>query len=179
MLILIHKLDSTTTTVASGNQIPNTFLNYPKTPVYSNVQPIVYPNTVEGAKTLSTSRNRQHPVLASDFSGAKSYPSQTATIPMTCSRKLEFSTKPSQPIFASERTKVQGFETTSYTCHSVPGKTSMVKVTALEFNLPPGHPEKCLRGECHNKRFVAEDGCLKYYCSKACERVEHPLNFTP
>jgi hypothetical protein len=158
----------------------SSFLNYPRTPVYSNTQQIVYPNTVEGGKTLSMSRDKQIPVLASDFSGAKSFPSEStgAATPMACSRKLEFSNNPSEPIFASERTKVQGFKATSYSCQSVPGKASMVKVTALEFNLPQGHPEKCSRPECHNRRFVTEDGGLKYYCSKACERTEHPLNFT-
>eukprot|EP00826_Nyctotherus_ovalis_P038348 TRINITY_DN3587_c0_g4_i1.p1 TRINITY_DN3587_c0_g4~~TRINITY_DN3587_c0_g4_i1.p1 ORF type:complete len:177 (+),score=20.31 TRINITY_DN3587_c0_g4_i1:552-1082(+) len=172
--------------VPSGEQVmstgPNISANYPRTPVYSN--PVFFQHSTESARPLS--KGKPAPILASDYSGAKSFPDELAgevkgtyRTPMACSRKLEFSTNSTETFLASERTKVQRLDSSSYTCSSVPGKASLVKVTALEFNLPPGHPEKCMRAECHNKRFIAEDGCLMYYCSKACERTEFQYHNTP
>lgn len=177
------RIDSIAGSVSSGDQVmsagPSISTNYPRTPVYSN--PVFFQHSTE-----SMSKGKPAPIFASDYSGAKGFPDELAgevkstyKTPMACSRKLEFSTNSTETFLASERTKVQRLDSASHVCSSVPGKASLVKVTALEFNLPPGHPEKCTRADCHNKRFVAENGCLMYYCSKACERAEFQYHNTP
>jgi len=51
-------------------------------------------------------------------------------------------------------------------------KSSLIKVTPLDSNLPNGHPAKCNRPGCGNRKFINKDGTVFPYCSRACGRAE-------
>ena len=81
----------------------------------------------------------------------------TFRTPFSCNRRLDYSdfTSMSTPPF----------------CNFVTEKECSTKITPLDINLPEGHPDKCIRPGCHNKRFVEPDGSIMYYCGKQCEKA--------